>query len=669
MNRKSLIVTVLSLLVLMIVPCLYSDNGYQYQTYWGSMGIGDTQFNIPYGLAFNKSRTFIYVTDSLNHFVKKFDLSYNFAGKWGGFGASNGMFNNPAGIATDNFDFVYVVDKNSHRVQKFSSGGTFNTKWGGQGTADGMFQSPVGIAIDNNDYVYVADQGNNRIQKFNSNGLFIKSWGSMGTADGQYMYPSAIAIDSSGYLYVADQDNHRIQKCDSSGNFITKWGSQGFGDGQLFTPMGITIDNAGFVYVSEANNNRFHKFTSTGTFVTKFGTGGDGTGQLYFPIGIAVGNNGNVYVADANHHKVQVFAPEYYTIRGYVRDSGSNAISGVTMQLTGDSSLSTTTNGLGYYEFASLPLGTYTVTPSKQSYFFNPVQTSYNPLQANSNQDYAGTQMFNMSGYVRDSNSSPLSGAKVSLSTIVSTTEYTTGDTGYYEFLNLTSGSYTVTCSKTGYTFNPNEYKYTALTSDITGLDFTGTAEVAGGEELPQYFIIYGYAKNSSGLAGLAIEDVEISLSGDVNLKATTDINGRYDFKDLKKGKYKLKAAKSGYVFHPAEIDVELTSSDVSQEFIGRTSVEPEKKTSVRKNLIDPAKGEKTTIVYKVDNDNKVEVKIYNVKGTLVRVIMGETKSQGSYNTEWDGKDDGGNIVSSGVYRAVIKIGDRIEEQKIVILR
>jgi tripartite motif-containing protein 71 len=56
---------------------------------------------------------------------------------------------------------VYVVDTQNERIQKFDSDGSFITKWGTEGTGDGQFfWLPHDIAIDSSDNVYVADSGN-----------------------------------------------------------------------------------------------------------------------------------------------------------------------------------------------------------------------------------------------------------------------------------------------------------------------------------------------------------------------------------------------------------------------------------------------------------------------------------------------------------------------------
>ena len=81
-------------------------------------------------------------------------------------GTNDGRFQYPNGVTTDASGNVYVADSDNNRIQKFDSSGTFLAKWGTYGSADGEFDSPFGITTDSSGNVYVADTGNNRIQKF-----------------------------------------------------------------------------------------------------------------------------------------------------------------------------------------------------------------------------------------------------------------------------------------------------------------------------------------------------------------------------------------------------------------------------------------------------------------------------------------------------------------------
>src|SRR5438128_2424564 len=55
--------------------------------------------------------------------------------KWGvKSGTSNGQFNFPSGVATDANGNVYVADTGNSRIQKFDASGAFLTTWGSTGS-------------------------------------------------------------------------------------------------------------------------------------------------------------------------------------------------------------------------------------------------------------------------------------------------------------------------------------------------------------------------------------------------------------------------------------------------------------------------------------------------------------------------------------------------------
>ena|SRR5437588_3908 len=55
----------------------------------------------------------------------------------------------------------------------------------------------------------------------------------------------------------------------------------------------------------------------------------------------------------------------------------------------------------------------------------------------------------------------------------------TTNSSGSYTFTGLANGTYTVTPSNTGYTFSPGSQSVTLSGSNVTGVNFTATAQVA----------------------------------------------------------------------------------------------------------------------------------------------------------------------------------------------
>ncbi|HXF49452.1 MAG TPA: S8 family serine peptidase [Verrucomicrobiae bacterium] len=76
-----------------------------------------------------------------------------------------------------------------------------------------------------------------------------------------------------------------------------------------------------------------------------------------------------------------------------------------------------------------------------------------------------------------------------------------------------------------------------------------------------------------------------------------------------------------------------------------------------------------TTIRYALPQGAKVELRIYNILGQVVRKLADEEKPAGYHQTLWDGKDEAGRPVSSGIYLYQIKAGDFIETKKMQLIK
>jgi DNA-binding beta-propeller fold protein YncE len=281
---------------------------------WGEPGSGPGQFAFPVSVAVDSSGT-VYVADSDNDRIQRFDEAGAFLGEWGGTGAGPGQFATPEAVDVDASGNVYVADKGNYRVQKFTSTGTFLAQWGSRGSAAGQFEAPEGIATDAAGDIYVADAGNDRIEKFTPAGAFLANWGVPGKAAGQFNGPDGVAVDSAGNVYVSDSGNDRIQKFTAAGAFVAKWGRTGDGPGELDFPVAVAADAAGRVYVADAGNDRVEVFNGKGKFLDEWGVHGGAPGQFDTPVAIEPAAGGRVFVADAGNDRIQVFGklskPQY----------------------------------------------------------------------------------------------------------------------------------------------------------------------------------------------------------------------------------------------------------------------------------------------------------------------------------------------------------------------
>ncbi|UCH85524.1 MAG: T9SS type A sorting domain-containing protein [Candidatus Latescibacterota bacterium] len=76
-----------------------------------------------------------------------------------------------------------------------------------------------------------------------------------------------------------------------------------------------------------------------------------------------------------------------------------------------------------------------------------------------------------------------------------------------------------------------------------------------------------------------------------------------------------------------------------------------------------------TTIEYSLRESGRVSLRIYDIAGRLVRTLLSEEKTAGTYTTIWNGRDDNGAEVSSGVYFVRFEAGGDVHAQKIVFLK
>ena len=77
-----------------------------------------------------------------------------------------------------------------------------------------------------------------------------------------------------------------------------------------------------------------------------------------------------------------------------------------------------------------------------------------------------------------------------------------------------------------------------------------------------------------------------------------------------------------------------------------------------------------TSIHYTVPVEGAtVTLKLYDIRGRLVRTLVDRSQSGGAYEAAWDGRDGTGRTVASGVYFARMSIGDWGETRKIAYVR
>ena len=76
-----------------------------------------------------------------------------------------------------------------------------------------------------------------------------------------------------------------------------------------------------------------------------------------------------------------------------------------------------------------------------------------------------------------------------------------------------------------------------------------------------------------------------------------------------------------------------------------------------------------TTIVYGLPNNSKVNLSVYNLLGGKVATLVNEDQNAGYKKVCWDGRDNNGNVVSTGVYFYKLEAGSRTLTQKMLLVK
>ena len=156
----------------------------------------------------------------------------------------------------------------------------------------------------------------------------------------------------------------------------------------------------------------------------------------------------------------------------------------------------------------------------------------------------------------------------------------------------------------------------------------------------------------------------QFSIINDELIPGAGNSSSRHEYEYIDKG------LTNGITYWYKLEDVDYSGNT---ELHGPVSATPMKKAAPSKFCLYPNYPNPfnpiTTISYDLPDDGFVELSVHNMRGEKVTMLLKNNQEAGSYRMNWDGTDQNGELVSSGIYFLRIVCGNYSKASKMVFIR
>jgi hypothetical protein len=158
--------------------------------------------------------------------------------------------------------------------------------------------------------------------------------------------------------------------------------------------------------------------------------------------------------------------------------------------------------------------------------------------------------------------------------------------------------------------------------------------------------LVFTVVEDTTIAFSIEVEDVdsELTYSWQVNGEPQTEITNTLVYEFTEPGDYTLEVEASD-----GEYQVDTTWQVHVEEGSDTDPVIIPQITKLQQNIPNPFNPE-TTIHYSMKDAGRVKIEIFNIKGEKIRTLVNEYKNIGFHSTIWNGKDNSGKTVASGMY-------------------
>ncbi len=626
----------------------------------------------PLGIAVD-NRGKLYVGDRETGSVTILNPDGSSAGK---LGIGIGQFTMPADIAIDSQNKIYVVDSKEDCVKVFDQNGSYLSQFG-----DSKLVFPTGIAIDEtNDAILVGqygglEDGKNaaRIQIFDRNGNWKKSIGQYGSKPGEFTRIQGLAVDGKGRIYVTDCFQSTVQVVDYTGRSLAFIGNYGTGPGQLRLPSDVALDRYNRLWITSSDNGRVELFGIDEFSLPGGESSSDTEGSFGMELGVGVNFISVPLKPSTDWHLSDLAAhigSGVVSILAYSSDEGKfvNYLPSFTddvsanVPVTGSAAYIIVMSEAKTVKFQGTAWEREVDLPSGVSMFAVPRQPS-GEWRLSDLVTHIGDGLIHLITYnrFRRQCEAYFPGVRSSLNTTVE------GGVGYLAVMSQPKKVL----------FEGDAWRDRPLIPAAPIVDGPALSNIP-------VLVITGEALNLE--TGQTLEKISIEIKNsytDVTQTVTTNSDGVYvaAFIDLVDNRAAtvgdvLQMKATGPRWLSKTITYTLTAEDIQRNHIELPPMELEampRESVLLPSYPNPGNPE-TWIPFRLNADADVVVEIYNLSGQQIRTLALGQKSAGNYidrqrAARWDGKNNAGESVTSGVYFYTLRAGTFEATRRIVILK
>ncbi|HUU27214.1 MAG TPA: DUF1573 domain-containing protein, partial [archaeon] len=208
----------------------------------------------------------------------------------------------------------------------------------------------------------------------------------------------------------------------------------------------------------------------------------------------------------------------------------------------------------------------------------------------------------------------------------------------------------------------------------LGGCPLAGDVTIDGVVDIFDILTMVRFILGQRTFTSLQSECADINADGEIDIFDVLSCLNKVIGKDVQLAAYRNS--------DPSQIDIQQLKADLSALGADQSLIEdilkllPQhshvlpKAFSLSQNTPNPF-NPSTTINYSVPEGASVIVilKVYDIRGRLIRTLADGSREPGTHTAFWDGTDESGQQASSGIYIYRLRAGDFVQTRKMVLLK